>query len=142
MTAVAATTASTTTAATDCTMALLELKNEISMLKTSMKPPNTTPATVDYAAELVALKQDLHSLHTFITTAVEQLAMDIASLHAAPVVGDMETDNASMEHTTNIPELIDDLKHDIATLAMEMRAKFHQLETQKSKKTQKCTSVT
>jgi len=89
--AVATTTALTTTAATDCTMALLELKNEISMLKTSMKPLITTPTTVDYATELVALKQDLQSLRTFITTAVEQLTMDIASLHAAPVVGNMET---------------------------------------------------
>ncbi len=133
MTTAATATAAIATAAPDCTMALLELKNEISMLKTSMQSPSTTSATVDYAAELVAIKQDLQSLRNFITTAVEQLTMDIASLHDAPV-GDMETNNASMKHTTEISELIDDLKHDIATLTMEMRAKFNQLETQKSKK--------
>jgi len=142
MTAAATTTASTPLVAPEYTAALVELKNEISLLKTSVKPPNTTPVTVDYAAELVALKQDLKSLCTFITTTVEQLTMDIASLDAAPVVGDMETDNASWDHTADIPDLIDKLKHDIATLAMEMRAKFVQLATQKLTKTQKCTSVT
>jgi len=107
-----------------------------------MNTPNANPATVDYAAELVALKQDLQSLCTFMTTAVEQLTMDIASLHAAPVVGDMETDNASWDQTAELPDLIDELKHDIAMLAMEMRAKFKQLTTQKSAKTPNGTNVT
>jgi len=141
-TAVSANTASTPTVAPDYTAALVELKNEISLLKTSMTSPNTTPVTVDYAAELDALKQDLQSLRTFMTTAVEQLTMDIASLHAVPALGDMETDNASWDQTADIPDLIDELKHDIATLTMEMRAKFAQLATQKSTKTQKSTSVT
>jgi len=136
-TAMATTAAPTATATPDCTTALLELKNEISMFKTSMKPSNTTPATVNYAAELVALKQDLQSLHTFITTAVEQLKTENASLHAAPALGDMKTNNAAIEQSTEIPELIAELKHDIATITMEMRAKFNQLATQKSTKHQK-----
>jgi len=141
-TSTATTATPTATATPDCTTALLELKNEISMLKTSMKPSNTTPAPVDYAAELAALKQEIQSLCTFITTALEQLKTEIASPHATPVLGDMETDNASMEQSTKIPELIAELKHDIATIAMEMRAKFNQLATQTLTKHQKGTFVT
>jgi len=76
----------------DYTAALLELKNEINLLKTTMQPSSTPPTTVDYAAELVSLKKELQSLHTLITTAVEQLKTDIASLHAAPMSSDMDMD--------------------------------------------------
>jgi len=133
MTAAATTIASTPLVAPDYTAALVELKNEISLLKTSVKPPNTTPVTVDYAAELVALKQDLQSLRTFITTAVEQLTTDIASLHVTHVAESFEVtppaptremeidDGHSTEPTPETHELIAELRHDIATIAHEMR---------------------
>ncbi len=58
-------TALTTTAAPDCTMALLELKNEISLLKNSITTTTTTPAPpVDYAAELQVIKTELATLCT------------------------------------------------------------------------------
>jgi len=85
-------------------------------------------APVDYIAELMALKQDLQSLCTLITTAVTQLKMEIASLHVTPVSHAMETDsNHPTDQTPEIQELIADLKHDIATIAIEMRTKFAQI---------------
>jgi len=90
-------------------------------LATNNAPSNATPAPVDYIAELAALKQDLQSLRTLITTAVTQLKMEIASLQATPALNDMETDiDHSMDHTPAIPELIAELKHDIATIALKM----------------------
>jgi len=77
--------------------------------------------TVDYAAELVALKNDLQSLCTLITTAVEQLKTEILSLHATPVMNGMETDaDKSMTTTPDLSDLIADLKHNIATTTIEM----------------------
>jgi len=126
--AAATATAATTTAAPDCTMALLELKNEINTLKTSMQPPTTNHATVDYAAELAALKNDLQSLRLLITTAVEQLKTEIASTHATPATNAMETDiDPSIPPTPELSELITELKNEIATMAREMRAKFQEI---------------
>ncbi len=114
---------------TDCTSALLELKNEINLLKTTMSPPNiTTTATVDYAAELAALKNDLQSLRSLITTAVEQLKTEIATTHATPATNAMETDtDPSTPPTPELSDLIAELKNEIATMATEMRAKFQEI---------------
>jgi len=105
--------------------------------------PTPQSPMVDYAAELAALKNDLKSLRTLITTAVEQLKMEISSLHA-PAVHDMETDveQSFAAITPDISDLIADLKHDIATVALEMRSKFHQQATLMSQTTSKCTSAT
>ncbi len=90
----------------------------------SLGPPSqlsTTTTTVDYAAELAALKNDLQSLCTLITTAVEQLKMEILSLHATPVMNGMETDaDKSMTTTPDLSDLIADLKHNIATTTIKM----------------------
>ncbi len=127
----------------DYTAALLELKNKINLLKTTMQPSSTPPTTVDYAAELVSLKKELQSLHTLITTAVEQLKTDIASLHAAPMSSDMDMDGENhMENNLDIMELIAELKHDIANIALEMRAKFQQQATLKSTTNPKSTPKT
>ncbi len=82
---------------------------------------------VDYAAELAALKNDLQSLCILITTAVEQLKTEITSTHATPAMTAMETDT---DHSTpELSNLIANLKHDIATITLEMRVKFKQQET-------------
>jgi len=90
----------------------------------SLGPPSqlsTTTTTVDYAAELAALKNDLQSLRTLITTAVEQLKRESSSLHATPATNEMETDgDKSMTTTPDLPDLIADLKHDIATTTIKM----------------------
>jgi len=119
------------TTATNCTAALHELKNEINLLKTTMLPTKiTTMATVDYAAELVALKNDLQLLRTLITTAVEQLKMEIASTHVIPANAmETDTDHSTTEPTPELSDLIADLKHDIATIALEMQEKFQQQAT-------------
>jgi len=117
-TAATTNTATATTAIPECTTALLELKNEINLLKTTMQPLSTsTAATVDYAAELASLKQDLQSLRTLITTAVEQLKTEIASsTQSFPASNDMEMEREhEMEHHQDLPELIAELKNDIAT---------------------------
>jgi len=126
MNAAAINAAPTATATPDITAALLELKTEITTMKMNMPPQHTTPA-IDYAAELVALKQDLQSLRNFITIAVEQLKTEIASIHADPVSHEMETmetdtDQSLTATKPDISDLIADLKQDMATVAIEMRA--------------------
>jgi len=110
----------------DCATMLLDLKNEINQLKTTMQPPSTTiTTTVDYATELESLKCDLQSLRTFITTAVEQLKTEIVSIHAIPASNKMETNNEhTMDHTPNILQLIAELKQDIAAIAHKTRTLF------------------
>ena len=126
MNAAAINAAPTATATPDITAALLELKTEITTMKMNMPPQHTTPA-IDYAAELVALKQDLQSLRNFITIAVEQLKTEIASIHADPVSHEMETmetdtDQSLTATKPDISDLLADLKQDMATVAIEMRA--------------------
>jgi len=121
------TTAQPATVTPDCPTMLLELKNEINQLKTIIQPlsKNTTTTMVDYAAELESLKWDLQSLHTFITTAVEQLKTKIVSIHAIPALNEMVTDvEHTMDQTPNILELIAELKQDIAAVVHEMRTLF------------------
>ena len=97
---------------------------------------------VDYAKELAMLKSELQSLRTLITTAVEQLKADIASTHA-PTTNAMEMDaDHSTTITPEISHLIADLKHDIATIAIEMRAKFNQQATLHMKPPPKYTTAT
>jgi len=94
-------------------------------------PTTVTAIPVDYRAKMEALKQDLQSLRTLINTAVAQLKQDIASIQVFKVThtsNDMETDlEPSLAPTPAIPELIAELKHDIATVVIKMRAKFAQL---------------
>jgi len=104
---------------------------------TALKP-STTPTTANYDKELLSLKTEINSLRTLITTAVEQFKTAIATMDKkkhekvpphAPESNAMETDGEHhMEPTPDILELIAELKHDIATIAIEMRAKFHQTE--------------
>jgi len=97
---------------------------------------------VDYAKELAMLKSELQSLRTLITTAVEQLKADIASTHA-PTTNAIEMDaDHSTTITPEISHLIADLKHDIATIAIEMRAKFNQQATLHMKPPPKYTTAT
>jgi len=78
-------------------------------------------AMVDYAAKLAALKNELQSLCNLITTAVMQLKNDITSLHATLMTTDMETNAAhSTETKIDLPAIIAELKHNIATIALEM----------------------
>ena len=64
-------------------MALLELKNEISLLKNSMTTPTTTPAPTDYAAELQVIKKELATLRNLITSAVDQMKSMTESLKSS-----------------------------------------------------------
>ncbi len=95
--------------------------------------PPTQPTT--YAAELLSLKAEILSIRNLITEAVAQLKSALAANPTPPIAAPhvttassaMETDSDSTTVTTpEISALIADLKHDIATIAMEMRAKFQQ----------------
>jgi len=107
-------------------------------------PATTSSTAVDYVKELATLKSELQSLRTLITTAVEQLKADIAS--HAPAMTAMTAMDTDADHSTTItPEISDliaDLKHDIATIAIEMRAKFNQQTTLNVKPPPKYTSAT
>jgi len=104
--------------------------NSNSHLGTLTLLSTTTMTMVDYTAELASLKNNLNSLHTLITTTVEQLKAEIASLHATPALSNMEMEvKQSTATTPEISDLIADLKHDIATIALKMHAKFQQQAT-------------
>jgi len=126
------------------TGSLTTVTNSTSSLPCNLLPHGTPKAvTVDYAAELASLRTELQSLWNLITTTVTQLKTEIASLHPTPESNDMETDiDHSKEITPNISELITELKHDIATIAIEMQAKFAQQATLNLTNNQKCTSAT
>jgi len=95
---------------------------------------------VNYDAELLSLKTEIHSLQTIITDAMEQISKAIASIPVPSVPPSiaMETDS---EHSTNtttlhqttidLPALIHELKHDIATIIVKTQAMFQQQTTQK-----------
>jgi len=135
MAVVTTATAATTTATPNCTRALLELKNEISLLKNSMTTPTTTPAPTDdhYAAELQVIKKELATLRNLITSAVDQMKSAVESIKPntpAPIhameLDDHSTDSPK-ETAFEISDLISELKNDIATIATEMREKFKEL---------------
>jgi len=90
-------------------------------------PHSTKAPLVDYAAELMLLKNEIKELRNVLTTTVEHIKTEIASICTAPMLT-METDEANSENTTtDFPAIIADLKHDIATIAIEMREKFNEL---------------
>jgi len=109
-------------------------------------PPSNTTSTappVDYAAELLLLKREIQALRTLLTSTVEQIKTEIASIRTNPASA-METDDATSEDTTyhnqsalDIPALITELKHDIATVALESRAMYQKHATLCCKANQK-----
>jgi len=104
------------------------------------KPTITASNATNYANELLSLKAEIDSLKAVITAAVEQFKCAIQSLTvnpspassametntetAAPALHDMEmnADQSPTATKSDISDLIADLKHDIATVAIEMRA--------------------
>jgi len=101
----------------------------------SQPTPTTTNAS-SYAAEFRSLKDEIDSLKAVIALAVEQFKSAINSLTATPpqpAPYAMETDakhtsaNTNPNHIHNeIPSLIHDLKHEIATFVIETRALLRQ----------------
>jgi len=91
------------------------VSNTNSNICTSLPPSNLTASKVDYMTELVALKSELQSLHTLITTAVAQLKTEIASLHATQSSA-METDAATSSTATNPHPTTNELSNVMAEL--------------------------
>jgi len=113
---------------------------------------SATSTSVAYKKELVSLKTEINSLRILITTAVEQFTTALATREkqkhetAAPPALEscaMETDaDNSVVTTPVLLELIAELKHDIATIATEMRAKFNQQDILRSINQSNSTSAT
>jgi len=110
----------------------------LSSQPTIASPPAPTASSTDYTAELLSLKAEILSICNIITEAVAQLKSAIASYltpsiatpHATMALSAMETEvDYSTATTLDISDLIVDLKHDIATIAIEMHAKFQQQAT-------------
>jgi len=96
--------------------------------QTSSKPISTTSNATNYATKLQSLKNEIESLKAVIATAVEQFQSAIKSLtaHPPPASSVMDTDDETTMDTTNqnhididIPTMIHDLKHKIATFVIE-----------------------
>jgi len=107
----------------------------LSSQSTAASPPAPSAPPTTYAAELLSLKAEILSIRNIITKAVAQLKSaitaqltpSIAAPTATTASSAMETDVPSSTFITpEISDLIADLKHDIATIALEMLAKFQQ----------------
>jgi len=109
---------------------------------------NATPATTtqntttnDHISELLSLKTEIAQLKSTILTAVQQIVQAVESLHATQQQKQsnaMDTDRETStsgdadlteptnhnQHTLDLAALVQDLKYDIATIVMEMRALF------------------
>jgi len=92
-----------------------------------------------YAAELLSLKTEITSLRTLVTSAVEQIKSAIASLHtnSTPQSNTMENDaehpmetKISHQPPIDMQDVINDLKHKIATIVIETRAMFNSKQPQ------------
>jgi len=101
-----------------------------------MAPNLVTTPTVDYAAEMQLIKQELANLCTLITSAVEQMKSATDSLTSShptstrvmDIATDMPKDTNHPHHPNNLPtelnDLVTNLKYEIATIVMETRALF------------------
>ncbi len=106
--------------------------------KNTQQPPLT--ATNEYVTELSSLKNEISQLKEIITTAAAQIKQAIASFHAPTCHHEqsaMETEAAEGVHSENpppmevsnhcdLPDIIRDLKNDIATISHETRTMFKQ----------------
>jgi len=99
----------------------------------TMPQSTVTTTTVDYATKLMSIKAELKSLHTTMTDAMEQIQQAIASINTTSAAhsSQMETDADSMDclpatnHQPTTTELLDimaELRHDIATIVLESQA--------------------
>jgi len=84
----------------------------------------------DYATELLSLKNEIQALRTMLTTTVEQITNEIASIWTPQAIGAMEINAAQPQYshqhhhqqTSEISSLIHDIKYDIATFVIKTRA--------------------
>jgi len=108
------------------------------------RQPASAPATtttVDHAAEMQLIKQELATLRSLITSAVEQMKSATDSLTSShptstrvmDIATDMPKDTNHPHHPNNLPtelnDLVTNLKYEIATIVMEMRALFEKSKT-------------
>ncbi len=122
---------------TDVTAATLSDKTNGSAQSTSKYPAETKPGK-DYATELLLLKQELTELRTMITMAVEQFKTAIATLATKTTIQsqsstamDTEVDtslrnNHTNTNTTDLADVIQDLKYELVTIITKTRAVFEQ----------------
>jgi len=96
---------------------------------THSQPNTSTGVTnLDYAAELQLIKTELATLRTLITTAVEQMQRATESMqtssHSSAQAMEIEVDkspaaNRSTRLSSELHDLVADLKYEIATIMME-----------------------
>jgi len=90
--------------------------------------PTATTTTIDYANELLSIRQELSELKALITTVVAQFTTAIASLPATSSNPSQSTDmDTTVDQTTNtptspdLPAIIEDFKHELAAFFRETR---------------------
>ena len=122
------------THATETTMST----NSNGSTQSNTKQPTANTTSNESAAELLSIKQELTALRTMITTAVEQFKAAIATLATATptqspmsTAMDTEVDTSTMHHhntktNTDLADVIQDLKYEIATIITETQAMFQQ----------------
>jgi len=101
----------------------------------SATPPQTMTSPA-YATELQALKTEIDQLKTLIANTVEQITQAIVSIHTNtcnPPTNAMDTEVSTCPDTStatsnqqsnqlDLPVIIQELKHDIATITQELAA--------------------
>jgi len=104
------------------------------------QPTKVTTINPDYATELLSIKSEINALKTMITEAVEQFKTAMASVATTTTrsqSNDMDTDADDSQKTTHnnqnptdLAAIIQDLKHEIATVVNEMKTLFLQQQQQ------------
>jgi len=106
--------------------------------QSTSKHPADHQSSKDYATELLSIKKELTDLRTMITTAVEQFKTAIATLATSNTtksqlsdVMDTEVDTSPKHHnktknTTDLADVIQDLKYELATIITKTQAVFEQ----------------
>jgi len=101
-------------------------------------PPAQSATATHYAAELLALKNEINSLCNIITSAVAEIKTAIMSIYTecTPMPTSIATDDnhpmemqASHQPLSELHDIIYDLKHNIAAIVIEMHKMFHQQAT-------------
>ncbi len=102
---------------------------------TTTQQSNSTTSP-GYVTELSSLKNEISQLKDIITTAVAQMKQAVASFQGTnnpPATSAMETDEPESKNPA-LPDIIRDLKTDIATISQEMRHLFNQCPQQRPKR--------
>jgi len=111
----------------------------------TQQPPATTPP--EYAKDLASLKHEISQLKEIITTAVTQIkqafeSFPVTPCHNEPSAMDTTTTTGDNPKPLELPEIIRDLKNDIAAISNETRDMIQRCLPQRTKRNHSSMEIT